>query len=159
MQGAEENSERQDVLPSLKAKHVSRSSSTRNPATLVECIAQMNFYWVLLQPTMEAILDALRLIPDCSVQCVLTSPPWNLLGLRTSHGYGKQKRVAYDVWEDNVPEHIYQQWQIANLDEYHRIIKPDGVILYNHRDRRVNRKVHRPTDFILRSRCNDQGTN
>lgn len=125
-----------------------------NLGPLLGLIYALNMYHVLANQTMEGILEALRTIPSNSVKCVLTSPPWNLVGLRTSAGRSKQPRVKYDIWPDNVPEEEYRRWQVAVLNELHRIIMDDGVILYNHRDRHIDGKTSSPLlDIIQQSKC------
>ena len=114
----------------------------------------LNCYHVLQNKTMEGILEALRTFPSDSVHWILTSPPWNLLGIRTSAGHAKQPRVKYDIWTDDIPEAEYRSWQVAILNELWRIIKTGGVILYNHRDRRVDGRTSSPLiDFIQKSKC------
>jgi len=74
-------------------------------------------------------LEGMKLIPDKSIDLVLTSPPYNL---GNSHHTGNKRIKAYD---DNLPEEDYQNWQIAILAELYRILTPQGSILYNHKNR------------------------
>jgi modification methylase len=52
---------------------------------------------------------------------------------------------------DNMPEAEYQQWMIDVLNELYRILKDDGVLLFNHYDRHIDDALYSPLEFILRS--------
>lgn len=87
-------------------------------------------------------LDLLRLLPDASVDCVVTSPPYNL---KNSTGGGMNTSVKglwtnrtgkdgwYDTHDDNMPHDEYVAWQRSILVECMRVIKPAGAIFYNHK--------------------------
>lgn len=83
-------------------------------------------------------LDGLHQLDDESIDIIITSPPYNKCGLN-----GKQNGVKWkgtidyndDVEVDNLPEEIYQQWQIEILNECHRVLKKDGSMFYNHKNR------------------------
>lgn len=87
-------------------------------------------------------LTMLRAIKDCSVDIVVTSPPYNL---RNSTGNGlkaqnnksfwtnQPMRYGYDTFSDDMPHDEYVAWQRNILVECMRIIKPDGAIFYNHK--------------------------
>lgn len=110
-----------------------------------------NSYHVLADKSPQGLLTYLRTIASNSVNVGLTSPIFNLVGLRTSAGYSAQRRVKYDICLDNMPETEYQEWQIAVLNELYRIIKPDGVLLYNHYSRHVDEALFHPLEFICHS--------
>ena len=102
-------------------------------------------------------LEQLKLLGDNSVDCVITSPPYNLDGLRKGVKLGgsmswNAANIAYDTYQDNLPEQAYQNWQIAILNELHRIIKPTGSIFYNHKMRMWKRKGYHPYQFIGKSK-------
>ncbi|PAV04642.1 hypothetical protein CBG25_07010 [Arsenophonus sp. ENCA] len=42
-------------------------------------------------------------------------------------------RNGYDGHDDNLPHHDYVAWQRACLNEMMRLLRPDGVIFYNHK--------------------------
>lgn len=105
-------------------------------------------------------LEQLRLLPSDSVDCVITSPPYNLKGIRGGTDLSKlenrkkmwkQVTVNYDVCDDNLPEDEYQQWQVNILNECHRVIKPTGSVFYNHKIRKWKMESHHPFTFIQRS--------
>jgi site-specific DNA-methyltransferase (adenine-specific) len=113
-------------------------------------------------------LEALKQIPDASVDHIVTSPPYNLAGLARSHGRnlpsattcgtGWFHRVGYhntEGFEDCVPEMEYQQQQIDILNELARIVKPvTGSIFYNHKNRRCFFRDFSPLEWICKSKLN-----
>jgi len=114
------------------------------------------------------VLEGLRALPDCSIDCVITSSPYNKRGLqRTVTGLRdvpKQKpfgcwhkRINYDECSDDLDEDKYQEQQIEVLNELHRVLKEDGTVWMNHKARRAGFKEHMPTDFILKSKLNLYG--
>jgi len=96
-------------------------------------------------------LETLRQIPDNSIDCVVTSPPYN------KH-YNRKKMypadnwsqycIDYEVFHDDMPESEYQEWQKEVVRELVRIIKPKGSIFYNHKPRVVNHRVILPTEWL-----------
>lgn len=55
-----------------------------------------------------------------------------------------------------MPEELYQQWQIEVLNECYRVLKPNGSLLYNHKNRIRNGSQIEPyrwlyqTPFIIK---------
>ncbi|CAF0752175.1 unnamed protein product [Adineta ricciae] len=94
-------------------------------------------------------LEGLKKLPNNSVQCIVTSPPYNKLGLREGRPYLGQ--IIYDTYDDNMKEEEYQQWQLKILNEINRVLKPNGSAFYNHKDRRYCRQDYRPEDFVSKS--------
>ena len=91
-------------------------------------------------------------MPDDCVDCVITSPPYNLKGLRGGKNIAvdsitmwKQCNIPY---EDNLTEAQYQEQQITLLNELYRVIKPTGSIFYNHKVRRTKAQAHHPWQWI-----------
>lgn len=74
-------------------------------------------------------LEYLKTLPDKSFDLVLTSPPYNL---GNTHHTGNTRHKAY---EDDLPEEEYQAWQVDVLKECHRILKDNGSVIYNHKNR------------------------
>ena len=73
-----------------------------------------------------------------TVDCVLTSPPYNTAGrvvywsnkiVDGKRVYKKEKR--YDKHVDNKSDEEYTQWTIDLFNLFDRVLKKDGVILYN----------------------------
>lgn len=107
-------------------------------------------------------MELLKSLPDNSVDLVITSPPYNLKGLKTT--YGKKARmndgaewwdaIDYDGFDDNQYEPEYQKWQIELLNEIYRVLKPSGSCFYNHKDRPINGTIVSPLEWILKSKMN-----
>lgn len=80
------------------------------------------------------ILDKIKLLPDKSVDLVITSPPYNL---RNSAGSGRWPNGAlirgYDNYDDRMPHDEYVVWQRRCLQEMMRVINDTGAIFYNHK--------------------------
>jgi|TARA_Y100000034_G_C6770391_1_gene343658 modification methylase len=99
-------------------------------------------------------LKGMKAIEDNSIDCIITSPPYNKKGLaRKKKGVignqiWKKYNIDYATYEDNLPEEEYQAWMIDVVNEMVRIIKPDGSIFFNHKPRRYKNQAHLPTDFI-----------
>jgi len=89
------------------------------------------------------------MLPNNSIQCIVTSPPYNKLGLREGRQYHGQ--IIYDTYDDNMNEDEYQQWQRNLLNEINRVLTPTGSLFYNHKDRRYSKRDYPPEEFILQS--------
>lgn len=100
-------------------------------------------------------LEGLRQLESDSVNCIVTSPPYNKKGLLKSPKKGNQIwgkfNIDYDTYGDNMREEDYQEWMIEFLNECHRVLAPDGSFFFNHKPRRYKNRCHLPTDFISRS--------
>lgn len=88
-------------------------------------------------------IEVMENLPDCSVQCCVTSPPYNLLnstGNGFLHAYDNDRfwrngtiKNGYKSHEDNMPHEEYVQWQQQCLSEMMRLITDNGAIFYNHK--------------------------
>lgn len=74
-------------------------------------------------------LEGLKKIEDNFIDLIITSPPFNL---GNTHHTGFKKHKSY---EDNMPEKDYQNWQIKVLDECFRVLKDEGSLIYQHKNR------------------------
>ena len=120
-------------------------------------------------------LEGMRQLDSDSIDCIVTSPPYNKKGLLGKVSINKNKidkkndrykyhekgnqiwnkfEIDYDSYNDNMPESHYQQWMTEVLNEMTRIIKPDGSIFFNHKPRRHKNRSLLPTDFISKSEAN-----
>lgn len=86
------------------------------------------------------VLEGLRLLEDESVDVIITSPPYNKKGLTKAKNNPKSKwnsTIDYNGDEnvDNMPEDEYEKWQIEILKECYRVLKKDGSMFYNHKNR------------------------
>ena len=97
-------------------------------------------------------------MPDNSVDCIITSPPYNKKGLLGKIKPGNQIwgkfNIDYSSYDDNMPEDEYQCWQVELLNQCHRVLKSDGSIFYNHKPRRFKNRAYLPWDFIRLSDAN-----
>lgn len=92
-------------------------------------------------------LEVMKSFPDESVDIVITSPPYNLLnstgnGLKKNTNCGKWKNAAikngYANYEDNMPYEEYISWQKKCVSEMFRLLRDDGAIFYNNKNRVQN---------------------
>lgn len=96
------------------------------------------------QPNKVYNVDALlmlRAMKDCSVDIVVTSPPYNLKN-STGNGMSQAEKGKwvnrlgvnwYSDFDDDMPHDEYVTWQRLILAECMRVIKPAGAIFYNHK--------------------------
>lgn len=98
-------------------------------------------------------LEGLKSLDDESVDLIITSPPYNL---GKSHHTGSNHFKAYTDYDDNMPEDLYQKWQVEILNECYRVLKKDGSLMYNHKNRIRNGEQIEPyrwlynTPFVIK---------
>jgi len=101
-------------------------------------------------------LCELKKIESNSINCIVTSPPYNKKGLigkvKPGNQIWKKFNIDYNSYNDDLSEEDYHQWMVDILNEMYRIIKPNGSIFFNHKPRRHKNKVYLPTDFISKSK-------
>ena len=95
-------------------------------------------------------------IESNSIDCIVTSPPYNKKGLsggkkNIGNQIWKKFNIDYSSYNDDLTEEEYYSWMVEILNEMMRIIKPTGSIFFNHKPRRHKNKVYLPTDFISKS--------
>lgn len=87
-------------------------------------------------------LDVLPEITDASINCVVTSPPYNTLpqsnrpsGLHAERKTGVNKWMTRAVgsYSDSMPEEEYQEWLLGVLTHCVRVC--DGIVWVNHKIR------------------------
>lgn len=103
-------------------------------------------------------LEVMRGMPDASVDCVVTSPPYNqrINKFRPS-GMQKNWRWANKIssgYFDDLPEPEYQTWQVSILDELFRVVREGGSCFYNHKVRWREGHLLHPIDLVRASRWN-----
>ena len=100
-------------------------------------------------------MEVMKGIEDNTIDCIVTSPPYNKKGLsgkvKPGNQVWKSFNIDYNSYGDDMSEQEYMLWMVQVLNEMKRIIKPTGSIFFNHKPRRHNNKVHLPTDFISQS--------
>lgn len=79
-------------------------------------------------------LETLRILPDASVDSVVTSPP-----------YAMQRKSTYG----GVPEREYPEWCVAWMREMRRVLAPDSSVLINIREHIRNGEM---SDYVHRTR-------
>lgn len=87
-------------------------------------------------------------IPNNSIDLIITSPPYNL---GKKHHTGNNYFKSYSAYSDNLPESEYQQWQIDVLNECFRVLKDDGSLWYNHKNRIVKGKQISPYEWLYKT--------
>jgi len=101
-------------------------------------------------------IELMRLIPNESIDLVVTSPPYNLKnstgnGMKDGRG-GKWSNAqlinGYSDHDDCMPHEEYVAWQRACLTEMLRVIKNDGAIFYNHKWRVQNGLLQNRHDIV-----------
>lgn len=101
------------------------------------------------------VMDGLKLLDDNSIDLIITSPPYNKAGL---NGIQKGKKwkgtIDYndDVNVDNIPEDEYQKWQIDFLNECFRVLKSDGSMFYNHKNRIHKGEIVSPYQWLFKTK-------
>jgi modification methylase len=93
-------------------------------------------------------LELLRGLPEGCVDLIITSPPYNL---GRTHHTGSHRFKSYSEYNDDMPEELYQQWQVEVLNECYRVLKPDGSMFYNHKNRIKNGIQITPYEWLLKS--------
>ena len=80
-------------------------------------------------------LEGLKSIEDNSVDCVVTSPPYNkgTQKQKTGNQIWKGFKIDYDEYQDDKTEKEYVEWMLSILEELHRVIKPNGSVFFNHK--------------------------
>ena len=87
------------------------------------------------------VMEGMKLLPDKSIDIIITSPPYNKAGLNGIRADSPKKNwkanIVYggDMSIDCKPEDEYQRWQIDFLNECERVLKDDGSLFYNHKNR------------------------
>lgn len=76
----------------------------------------------------EDCFDTLNKMDDKSIDCVLTSPPYNMT--KRKGGYA-DKQTRYDEYQDWKTEDEYNQWTCDIFNKIDKKLKDNGVILYN----------------------------
>lgn len=80
----------------------------------------------------EDCLQTMSKIDERSVDLVLTSPPYNISRTIKNREYGlKVCNVKYKDYTDNLSNDEYRDWTTKFFIQFDKILKKDGVILYN----------------------------
>lgn len=99
-------------------------------------------------------LEGLRKLDDESIDLIITSPPYNKVGLNGQQkGKKWNKTIDYngDPKNDDLDEDKYQEWQLEILNECNRVLKNEGSMFYNHKNRIHQGEIISPYKWILKS--------
>ena len=106
----------------------------------------------------EDCLSTMARMKDCSVDLIITSPPYNKgywsSNRNLNNGFKtKSRRIEYDGYNDCIDPVEYQNWQRQVISECLRVLKPTGSLFYNHQSIQKNHLEINPTyiyDFPLK---------
>lgn len=100
-------------------------------------------------------LEWMRQQPNNSIDTIITSPPYNLKGFRGNPkiptNFWTKSSIDYGIFDDNMPEEEYQQWQIDIINEGIRILKPSGSFFYQHKLRKWHGSSSHPMIWIAKT--------
>ena len=98
-------------------------------------------------------LKILKRLPARSIDCVVTSPPYNQLGNRIPKegsgghkGNGWIRKINQIGYADNMPEPEYQSWLAEIVAECLRVSK--GLVWINHKVRYRDGEAIHPARFL-----------
>jgi len=94
-------------------------------------------------------LEGMKQLDNESIDLIITSPPYNL---GKTHHTGNKRFKSYSDYSDDMPEELYQQWQIEVLNECYRVLKQDGSMWYNHKNRIKNGIQITPYEWLLKTK-------
>ena len=92
--------------------------------------------------------DCMNILPtleDNSVDLIITSPPYNFNHRPNNHD---EIVVTYNKYEDNLNQEEYVDWQVAVLTECYRVLKPTGLLYYNHKERHSKGEYFHPLNIL-----------
>ena len=95
---------------------------------------------------LDDCFNSFKKINNSSIDIIITSPPYNL---GNSHHTGNKRHQAYN---DNLPEKEYQETQIKLLNECFRVLKENGSMIYNHKNRIKKGVQISPYEWLLKSK-------
>lgn len=97
-------------------------------------------------------LEVLKTFPSKSIDCVVTSPPYNLGGDFHICNNGKRTTYGgYNTFKDNLSEEDYQENQIEVLKELYRVTKDESYCFYVHKERIVKNEIISPIEWIKKT--------
>ena len=90
-------------------------------------------------------LEVMKDIPDKSIGCIITSPPYNI-------GKMHSNQIQFGTYDgNNMDEEDYQNWQIQFINECMRVLKEEGSLFYNHKVRIKNKVAIHPMKWLLKT--------
>ena len=89
-------------------------------------------------------------LEDNSIDCTVTSPPYNKRGV----GGGLFRKIEYQDFDDTLPEDEYQEQQIELLDIIYDKTKEGGSLFYNHKIRYLDGDSIAPWEWLTKTKWN-----
>ncbi len=83
-------------------------------------------------------------MPNDSIDCIVTSPPYNKCGV----GGGLFRKIEYDMFDDTLEEGEYQDQQIRLLNILFHKVKEGGSLFYNHKVRYYDGDAISPWEWL-----------
>jgi len=97
-------------------------------------------------------LEVMKSMGTGTIDCVVTSPPYNLGGDFHICNNGKRTTYgAYNTFCDKQDEKEYQENQIKVLQELYRITKNDSFCFYVHKERIIKNEIISPIEWIKKT--------
>jgi modification methylase len=97
-------------------------------------------------------IETLKLFPSKLIDCVITSPPYNLGGDFHICNNGKRTTYGgYNSFNDKMKESDYQKNQIDVLNELYRVTKDSAYCFYIHKERIVRNNIISPIEWIRKT--------
>lgn len=93
-------------------------------------------------------MEVLPTLKDNSVDLIITSPPYNYKHKANDHD---EIVVKYNTYDDNLNQDEYEKWQVNVLNELYRILKPTGLLYYNHKERHRNGEYFNPINIVQKT--------
>tara|TARA_R100001443_G_scaffold41575_1_gene54999 strand:- start:1472 stop:2254 length:783 start_codon:yes stop_codon:yes gene_type:complete len=78
----------------------------------------------------EDCVDTMKKITYNTINCILTSPPYNTSRKGSSLDLACEN-IRYDNFNDNKPDLEYISWTVNIFNNFEKILSTNGVILYN----------------------------
>jgi site-specific DNA-methyltransferase (adenine-specific) len=94
--------------------------------------------------------EGFKEMPNNYIDLFITSPPYNLGG--KFHTGNTRYNQAYNTYDDNLQEDVYQEQQIELLNSCFDKLQDGGSMFYNHKPRIRNGICIHPLKWILKSK-------
>ena len=110
-----------------------KRAQSRGTAPAVQTELDLGAGLQALLPTGQILggdcIEAMRSLPDNSIDCVFADPPYNLqLGGDLNRPDGSEVDAVTDHWDQFASFRVYDDFTRAWLTEARRVLKPDGAL-------------------------------
>ena len=86
---------------------------------------------------------------DNSIDLICTSPPYNVS--KRKKNWHSFKFQDYDGYGDSLNDNEYTEFMINILNECHRVLKPSGSLMFNHKVRTLDKVAIHPLSIIFQT--------